>query len=39
MGERAKIADILIRLELLTPEDVESILFLKEESRKPFRLF
>jgi hypothetical protein len=39
MGERAKIADILIRLELLTPEDVQSILFLKEESRKPFRLF
>jgi hypothetical protein len=39
MGERARIADILIRLEVLTPEDVESILFLKEESRKPFRLF
>lgn len=39
MGERARIADILIRLEILTPEDVQSILFLKEESCKPFRLF
>ena len=39
MGERSKIADILIRLELVTPSDVESILFLKEESCKPFRLF
>jgi hypothetical protein len=39
MGERSKIADILIRLEILTPKDVETILFLKEESRKPFRLF
>ena len=39
LGDRAKIADILIRLELLTPEDVDSILFLKAESLKPFRLF
>jgi hypothetical protein len=39
LGERAKIVDILMRLEVLTPEDVENILFLKEESRKPFRLF
>jgi hypothetical protein len=39
MGEHTKIADILLRLELLTTKDVESILFLKEESRKPFRLF
>jgi|GEM_PF-5165957 len=39
MGESARIADILVRLELVTNEDVESILFLKEESTKPFRLF
>ncbi|XVJ51640.1 MAG: hypothetical protein HEQ32_06020 [Vampirovibrio sp.] len=39
MGERSKIADILIRLGLITIEDVGSILFLKEESRKPFQIF
>jgi hypothetical protein len=39
MGESARIADILVRLDLVTHEDVESILFLKDESQKPFRLF
>jgi hypothetical protein len=39
MGERTRIADIMVRLELVTNEDVESILFLKEESTKAFKLF
>jgi hypothetical protein len=39
MGERTRIADIMVRLELVTHEDVESILFLKEESTKAFQLF
>jgi hypothetical protein len=39
MGERTRIADIMVRLELVTHEDVESILFLKDESTKAFKLF
>jgi hypothetical protein len=39
MGERTRIADIMVRLELVTNEDVESILFLKDESTKAFKLF
>jgi hypothetical protein len=36
MGEHTNVGEILTRLELLDPEDVEVILFLKEESSKTF---
>ena len=38
MGERTNIGDILVRLELVDQEDVEAILFLKEESSKVFKV-
>ncbi len=36
MGERTGIANVLINLGYIKKEDSEAILFLKEESRKPF---
>jgi hypothetical protein len=36
MGERVGIANVLINLGYIKKEDSESILFLKEESKKPF---
>lgn len=36
MGEHTNVGEILTRLELLDQEDVEAILFLKEESSKTF---
>lgn len=37
MGERTGIANVLINLGYIKKEDSEAILFLKEESRKPFQ--
>jgi hypothetical protein len=37
MGEHTNIGEILVRLELVDQEDVEAILFLKEESSKVFK--
>lgn len=37
MGERTGIANVLINLGYIKKEDSEAILFLKEESKKPFR--
>ncbi len=37
MGERTGIANVLINLGYIKKEDSEGILFLKEESKKPFR--
>ena len=37
MGEQTGIADVLINLGYIKREDSEAILFLKEESRKPFQ--
>jgi hypothetical protein len=38
MGERLGIANVLINLGYIKKEDSESILFLKQESRKPFQI-
>lgn len=38
MGERTGIANVMINLGYIKKEDTEGILFLKEESKKPFQM-